>query len=220
MEIIKPSVEIINLGDTTQMLRTIEAAYRVCYKSEGNMSQISYDPIFLMSKIKMGHETPLEHEKVTIRVICDRGVSHEWVRHRIASPSQESTRYCNYNKLGLMVIHPGFWDPNSPIFRPSNVNFEACMLEWIDAMEDANRHYDRLIELGATPQEARGVLPNSTKTEIVFTANIREWRHFFNLRAIGTTGKPHPQMLEVAIPLLEMFQANIPILFNDLKVKE
>lgn len=220
MEIIKSSAEIVNLGDVTQMLRTIETAYRVCYKSEGKMSPTSCDPKFIKSKIQMGHESPLEHEKVTVKVVCDRGVSHEWVRHRIASPSQESTRYCNYNKLGLMIIHPGFWDPTSIIFRENNPNFAACMVEWISSMEDADRHYNRLIELGATPQEARGVLPNSTKTEMVFTANIREWRHFFKLRAIGVTGKPHPQMLEIAIPLLEKFQNNIPVLFDDLKVNE
>lgn len=216
MEIIKPSVEIINLGNVTEMLRTIELAYRICYKSEGRMSETHYDPIFIKSKIKMGHESPLEHEKVTVKIVCDRGVTHEDVRHRIASFSQESTRYCNYSKNGLMVIHPGFWDPESPIFRASNPNFAECMRIWKNHMEDCEYTYNKLIELGATPQEARSVLANSTKTEIVHTMNIREWRHFFNLRAIGTTGKPHPQMLEITRPLLDMFQANIPVVFDDL----
>jgi thymidylate synthase (FAD) len=219
MEIVKPSIEIINLGDVAEMLRTIELAYRICYKSEGKMWKDFYDASFISSKIKMGHETPLEHEKVTVRVVCDRGVSHEWVRHRIASPSQESTRYCNYNKNGLMVIHPGFWDPTSSIFRPSNPNFKECYETWLNHMEDCEFVYNKLISLGATPQEARTVLGNSTKTEIVFSANLREWRHFFKLRAVGTTGKPHPQMLEITIPLLEMFKERIPVIFDDLKAK-
>ena len=152
------------------------------------------------------HESVIEHEKVTVRVICDRGVSHEIVRHRIASYSQESTRYCNYAKdkfdNGVTFIEPCF-------FHEGTINYE----HWLNAMKVAEGIYLELIANGATPQEARSVLPNSLKTEIVITMDLREWRHFFRLR---TSLAAHPQMREIAIPMLLEFNKRIPVVFEDI----
>jgi len=161
--------------------------------------------------MEIGHESVIEHEKITVRIICDRGVTHEIVRHRIASYSQESTRYCNYsnNKFGneITVIEPSFWDKNS---KKDKIKYNT----WKKALIKAEEAYLKLIELGATPQEARSVLPNSLKTEIVVTMNIREWRHFFKLR---TSKAAHPQMQEIARPILDEFKKLIPVLFDDIE---
>ena len=150
------------------------------------------------------HLSVIEHSFITVRVICDRGVSHEIVRHRLASYTQESTRYCNYSKgkFGneITVIKPCFWDESSEEHR--------IWLETINYIEDS---YNKLIALGAKPQEARSILPNSLKTEIVITMNLREWYHFFKLRTNTTA---HPQMREIAMPLLKEFQKRIPIIFD------
>jgi thymidylate synthase (FAD) len=155
--------------------------------------------------IRSGHHSVLEHEKVTVRFIVDRGVSHELVRHRIASYSQESTRYCNYNqdRFGkeITVIEPWF-------FRPTET---AGYQTWKAACEGCERAYFELLEGGATPQEARSVLPNSLKTEVVMTANLREWRHFLQLRCAKDA---HPQMKEVAIPLLFWFSEQMLAVFG------
>jgi len=161
---------------------------------------------FVKMILDLGHESVIEHEKVTVRVICDRGISHEIVRHRIASYTQESTRFCNYSKgrFGneITVIKPCFWDDGSKEYKI-----------WRDAMENAERAYMELIKLGAKPEEARSVLPNSLKTEIVITMNLREWRHFFKLR---TSKRAHPQMREVATSLLQAFKERIPVIFDDI----
>lgn len=151
------------------------------------------------------HESVIEHVSVTGRVICDRGVSHEIVRHRLAAYSQESTRYCNYKSKGVKVIEPLFY-----LGEENKEKFD----EWFAAMQDAERHYLRLLELGSTPQEARSVLPNSLKTEIVITYNLREWRHFFKLRCAKAA---HPQMREITIPMLREFQRLIPGIFDDIQ---
>lgn len=136
-------------------------------------------------------------------MICDRGVTHEIVRHRLASYSQESTRYCDYS--GEMVVIKPFF------FKKDVEKYEI----WTIAMEQAEWWYKQLRELGATPQEARSVLPNSLKTEIIITYNLREWRHFFNLRC---SKRAHPQMRQITIPLLKEFQKRIPVIFDDIKV--
>ena len=159
--------------------------------------------------IKSGHEAMLEHFSFSVKFTVDRGVSHEIVRHRVASFAQESTRYCNYGHAGEITV-----------IEPVGIKEIASKWEeWKDAMNTAEVRYLTLLEKGSTPQEARSVLPNSLKTEVVMTANLREWRHFFKLRALGTTGKPHPQMVEVALPLLEECKKLIPVVFDDL-VKE
>ena len=199
MKIIKPSVIIESINGEI-ILKNIEKAGRTCYQSN---PKNSID--FIRMIIKRGHESVLEHEKITARIICDRGVTHELVRHRIASYSQESTRYVNY-KEGLTVIKPCFWNEKN--------NEERWLYNcWLGAMNEAEYNYKQLIEMGATPQEARSVLPNSLKTEIVVTMNFREWRHFLKLRCNKTS---HPQMREIAFMLLDKMYDILPVIFGDI----
>lgn len=185
-----------------EALRVIEAHGRISWKSEDKITNESA-PRFVRMLIDAGHESVLEHVSATVKFIVDRGVSHEIVRHRIASYTQESTRYCDYNKKGdVAFIRPPFWEENS---RPYQL--------WLDLMEHSEQNYKGLIALGAKPQEARSVLPNSLKTEVMMTANMREWRHFFKQR---TPPAVHPQMREVTVPLLERFKMTFPVLFDDI----
>lgn len=208
MKILNAGYEFITPIDGNVILKRIEQAGRVCYKSEDKITDESAVK-FAQNIIKRGHEAVLEHCSFTVKFIVDRGVSHEIVRHRVASYCQESTRYCNYSKdkFGneITVIKPCFWDESSNLYT-----------DWKSAMRMAESHYFALLEQGATPQEARAVLPNSLKTEVVMTANIREWRHFLKLR---TSSAAHPQIREVAIPLLKELQEKIPVLFDDIEVQ-
>lgn len=207
MKIIKPYFVIEDKVDGKQILKNLERYGRTCYKSEDKITADSA-AAFIKMLLKSGHESVIEHEKITVRIICDRGVTHEIVRHRIASYSQESTRYCNYSKNGklgeMTVIRPFFFDKDKKKYQI-----------WEKAMEYAEKSYNELIELGATPQEARTVLPNSLKTEIVMTYNLRQWRHFFKMRC---SKRAHPQMREIVIFLLEKFQTLIPVIFDDFKI--
>ena len=212
MKIVNPSIEILTDTSYETMLRKIELAGRVCYKSEDKIREDSAES-FIRGIIKRGHESVIEHASITVLVTCDRGVSHEIVRHRIASYSQESTRYCNYTgeKFGshISAIDPktGFgWDLDNP-------NDEAKYHIWIKAMEDADRHYQDMIKVGAKPDEARSVLPNSLKTEIAMTMNLREWRHFIRLRESRAA---HHQMREVAQMIGSEFRVKYPVFFEDL----
>lgn len=211
MQAIKAYTQIYNDFDGQKMLEKIEKVARTCYKSEEKIQEGSAAKM-VASLIKSGHEAMLEHASVTVKFVVDRGISHELVRHRLASFAQESTRYCNYSKddfgSEITFIIPEYLDYKSAEWNTWKETMKAC--------EDS---YFKLLDIGLTPQEARAVLPNSTKTEVVMTANLREWRHFFKLRALGTTGKPHPQMLEVTVPLLEDFKQMIPVVFDDLVVK-
>ena len=155
----------------------------------------------------IGEVELMVHCDVTAKFVIDRGVSHEVVRHRPASFAQESTRYCNYskNKFGneITVIQPCFWNPDEDIVKPYPLNKYNF---WKKHCIIAEADYFMLLEMGATPEEARDVLPTSTKTELIMTANLGEWKHFFSLRACNFTGKAHPQMLEVGQPLLDSFK--------------
>lgn len=205
MKIIKAGYEIIDSLDGQTILKKIERIARVCYKSEDKITDGSAEKM-IKSLIKRGHTAMLEHYSFSVKFTVDRGVSHEIVRHRVASYAQESTRYCNYGKSGDVVfIEPCFYEPDSYQYQL-----------WEQSVAKAEEMYLELLSYGATPQEARDVLPTSVKTEIVMTANLREWRHFFSLRAVGVTGAPHPQMLEVAVPLLKDVATKIPIVFDDL----
>ena len=205
MKIIRPSFEVLDEVNGDEILKKIELAGRTCYKSESNITSDSARK-FVASVIKNGHESVIEHEKITVRIICDRGITHEIVRHRLASYSQESTRYCNYSKdkFGneLTFIRPLFFDEDS----------EAYQI-WLSAMQESELNYLDLIRFGVSPQEARTILPNSLKTEIVVTMNLREWRHFFRLRIAEAA---HPQMREIARPMLDHFKNLIPIVFDDI----
>ena len=212
MKIINAGFQILTNINGMEMLKNIEYIARTCYKSEYMMTDLSAVKM-VESLINRGHEAMFEHCVISVKFIVDRGVSHELVRHRMASYAQESTRYCNYSKdkFGneITVIKPCFLDEDTENYRI-----------WKGSCEAAEKAYFAMLDNDATPQEARSVLPNSLKTEICMTANLREWRHFFKLRAIGTTGKPQPQMLEVTVPLLAEFKALIPVVFDDLIVGE
>ena len=204
MIIVKPSVEVLTRPNRLEVLTLIEYVARICYKSEDKITADSCVRI-VKSLVSNQHLAMLEHVSATVKVICDRGVSHELVRHRLASYAQESTRYCNYgHQHEITVIKPRFFEEGTPKY---NI--------WRASCEESERRYMQLLASGATPQEARTVLPNSLKTEIVMTMNLREWMHFFNLRAIGTTGAPHPQMSEVAEMLLKNFAEWLPEVFGD-----
>lgn len=210
MQAIKPYTQIYKDFDGQKVLQKIEAAARTCYKSEGKIQEGSAAKM-VASLIKSGHEAMLEHASVTVKFVVDRGISHELVRHRLASFAQESTRYCNYSKddFGSEIT---FIIPDYLEYKSEGWNI------WKESMKQAEDAYFKMLDFGLSPQQARAVLPNSLKTEVVMTANLREWRHFFKLRALGTTGKPHPQMLEVAVPLLEDMKNLIPVVFDDLVV--
>lgn len=216
MKIIEPRYEWLagRKPNGAVILDIITKAGRVAYQSEREGDSAE----FVRSLIKRGHESVLEHAKVSVVVTCDRGISHEIVRHRIASYTQESTRYCNYTgkRFGGEIQ---FINLTNGIIRDKKTQrfslamIRAILAEWMDACMDAEWHYNRMIELGASPQIARSVLNNSLKTQIVITMNMREWRHFFQLRSAPDA---HPQMREVADMLLEPFKRAIPVIFDDI----
>ena len=229
------------------MIRKMEIACRKCYKSENKALKTIEDSAKWIANIAIErkHQSILEHSSVTVDFIFDRGVSHELVRHRHTAYSQESTRYCNYSKdkfnNEINVIQPFFFDINekrvpTPVphfddiiknnridgaYGDSFAGYELNSYDvWLISCLWAEWGYNMLIEgFNRTPQEARSVLPNSLKTEIRTTASIREWRHILSLRAAGTTGKPHPQIQEVMLPLLLEFNKKIPSLFEDIVVE-
>jgi thymidylate synthase (FAD) len=221
MKIIKQSWEFLNSGSVIDALHLIEAAGRTCYKSEDKMTEESA-PNFVRRIIKSGHHSVLEHFNISIRIITDRGVTHEIVRHRLASYSQESTRYCNYSqeKFGkeITVILPVWFgddDLDKLATEPDlTVTKQDPFDLWYMACRNAEIFYFALLSNGQSPQQARSVLPNSLKTEIVMTCNIREWRHFFTLR---TSAAAHPQMRELATSMLRGFKETFPVFFEDLQ---
>lgn len=211
MKVIDPGYEILTPISEGGMdeLKMLEKIARVCYKSESHITEDGESAKKLITAlIRSGHEAMLEHGIISVKFTVDRGVSHEMVRHRMASFAQESTRYCNYSgdKFGneLTFIRPRFF------------NIEEYR-DWKRTMKNIEKHYLKLIEMGAKPEEARSVLPNSLKTEIVVTANYREWRHIFALR---TSPKAHPQIREVMIPLMRELREKIPVIFDTLEEDE
>ena len=207
MKIIEPYIVLEDEINGTEILKKIEKIGRVCYKSENNIKEDSAER-FIKSIITRGHESVLEHVSISVRVICDRGVSHEIVRHRVASYSQESTRYCNYSKdkfeNEITFIKPCFWNKG-----------EMNYILWKEYCETTERVYKEMLEHEATPEQARSILPNSLKTEIVMTMNLREWRHFFKLRCAKAA---HPQAREIANMILKEFKVRIPVIFDDIEV--
>ena len=205
MKIIKPYYEFVGGFNPEEMLKKIEICGRVCYKSEDKITEDSASR-FVKGIVSRGHGSVLEHAGFTVKFVCDRGVSHEIVRHRIASFSQESTRYVNYanGKFGseITVIEPCFFEAGSERY---NI--------WKAACEAAEHAYFELMQVGCAPEEARSVLPNSLKTELVVTANVREWRHILSLRAAHAA---HPQARELMGRLLKELKAKAPALFDDL----
>ncbi len=201
MKIVDASAEI--LAHTPDLEQIIERAGRVCYKSEDRITADSAKG-FIERLQASKHESVLEHGSISVLFICDRGISHELVRHRVASFSQESTRYCNYSKdkfgREIAVIRPCFWTEAPETFA-----------RWRLACEQAEAAYFELLDAGATPQEARSVLPTSLKTEIVVTANPREWLHIIRLRTDQTA---HPQIREIIAPMAAEFAQRWPAIFG------
>jgi len=212
MKIIEPSFEVItpinNNEYVTNMLLTIENAGRTCYKSD--QKDFESTKKFIASLIKSGHESVIEHQSITVRVICSRSCSHQIVRHRLASYSQASQRYCNYSKdkfdNEISFIRPEFFKEED--------GTSLSELIWLYAMDKAEQCYFDLIKEGRKPEEARTVLPNSCATEIVMTLNIRGWRHFFKERVLNTHAEP--EIRELFGKVLKEFQDKITILFDDL----
>ena len=203
MRVIRPSVEIMDKLDGAAILKKLEAAGRVCYKSEDRIGEGTAEK-FVKAIIDRGHESVLEHVSITVKFIVDRGVSHQLVRHRIASYSQESTRYCNYSKdrFGSSVV---FVQPSFAVEGTEGYDI------WKKSCEESEKAYFDLLNFGWTSEEARCVLPHSVKTEVVATMNLRQWRHFIKLRTDKTA---HPQMREVATMLQEQLRKEVPIVFD------
>lgn len=241
MKIIKPSYEIMD--DISPFgihaLEKIEKCARICYKSEDKiLDQAESAKKLIKNLIKNGHEAMLEHSCLSVKFICDRGVSHELVRHRMASFAQESTRWCNYSqdKFGneITVIEPvefegisidgliydwNEWNSDESYDIPEEWTTTQCAaFSWYNACFEIEQEYLCMINnFRMTPQMARSVLPNSLKTEIVVTANYREWRHIFQLR---TAKDAHPEMRRLMIPLLKDLKERIPVIFDDIEVEE
>ena len=221
MIVLNPSYEILTpiSLDGLEELRHIESIGRVCYKSEDKMQlDGNRTKEFISRLIKRGHESVLEHSTLSIKFIVDRGITHELVRHRLASFSQESTRYCNYRneKFGSECSFIGIENSislDTHMKKLDSITINRIVGEWYQAMSDAERHYNNMIELGASPQIARGVLPNSLKSELIITANYRQWRNILKLRVDKGA---HPQMREITISLLKELQSKIPIIFDDI----
>lgn len=236
MKIIKPTYKIrtkISDGGIEE-LKFIEAVGRECYQSADVITQDgSTAKMFVKMLIDRGHEAMLEHSQLSVMFAVDRGVSHELVRHRIASFAQESTRYCNYSKgkFGgeITVVSPEqvMRDRIGTKVKVDGEEVEVdiyrvneWLIEWAKAVATAEEHYMALVNNGCPPELARSVLPHSVKTSITITANYREWRNFFKLRAADITGKAHPQMKEVTVPLLSEVQSLIPVVFDDIVLPE
>lgn len=205
MEMIEASVELLTPFDGDNILKFIEGCGRVCYRSEGNITADSAAK-FVKMIINRGHESVLEHFSCTFKIVCDRGVMAELTRHRLASFSIESTRYCDYSadKFGgeLNFINPHFWNDGE-----ARQNF----LE--NAMIEAEEKYLRMRMAGCKPEQARAVLPLSLATTVIMTTNLREWRHILKLR---TDKKAHPQMRQIAGMILDIFKDKLPAVFEDI----
>ena len=217
MKLVKASYEIIapNPINGDAILHRIESAGRTCYKSTPK-DMPDHAAKFVRMILDRGHESVIEHESMSVRFVVDRGVSHEIVRHRLVSYSQESTRYCDYEG-GVTFVRPPWVAASLGEYMNTDGLFLTYADEqWMQAMLNAEAWYQHLSEAGWQPQQARSVLPNSLKTEIVCTANLREWRHILRLR---TSHAAHPQMREVMVPLLQELHCKMPVIFDDIKAK-
>jgi thymidylate synthase (FAD) len=213
---VEESVEILDKIDGMEILKKIERAGRTCYKSE---DLITDDSCIKFAEMILGrnHLSVIEHVSVTVKFITCRGMTHELVRHRIASYSQESTRYCNYGKekfgKEITVIDQIKMFQEILHVKSIDLQFNEMCAAWKRAIEQSEREYFTMIENGAHPELARGVLPNDLKTEIVTTMNLREWRYVLGLR---TSPAAHPNIRELMKKLHEQFKQKIPILFDKL----
>ena len=216
MKIIEPKIWV-EAYDPVKIMRNLERACRTCYRSEDLITEDSYKRL-LKNCINRGHESILEHEKITIRMICDVGVYKDLTRHRFGSFSIESTRYCNYGKdkfeNEIKFIKPVFY-VDSWMGKNDDLTKEECIsLHWYETMNHIEEAYMLMSEDGAAPDQMRMILPHSTAAEVTMTANIREWRHILDLRTKKMT---HPAIRQLLIPLLLKFQYTMPELFGEIE---
>ena len=208
MKIIEPKIYVEDY-DGIKIMKRLERACRTCYKSENLITEDSYKHL-LTNCLNRGHESILEHEKISIRMICDIGVYKDLTRHRFASFSIESTRYCNYGK--------DKFDNEIKFIKPVHIeegteNYKI----WEDTMKYIEKQYMEMGEAKATPDQMRMLLPHSTAAEVCMTANIREWRHILSLRCSKMT---HPAVRQLLIPLLLKFKKDMPELFENVEYDE
>ncbi len=204
MRIVEPWIKVEKI-DGTKIMKRIERACRTCYRSEGKITEDSYKNL-IKNCITRGHESVLEHEKVTVRIYSDVGSYKDLTRHRFASFSVESTRYCSYDK--------DKYGNEIAFMNPSYIEDEETYQIWRKTMQEIENSYIKMKELGATTDICREVLPHSTAGEYTMTANIREWKHILELR---TTKHVHPSIRQVLIPLLKYFQEEMPEIFGDIE---
>lgn len=205
MKGIEPYAHLMDVPDRSagvRLLQKIEWCGRISHRSEDAQTETSYEKFLRSVVLGHGDWSIVEHAIATVDAVVDRGITHEWVRHRLGSYTQESTRFVNYEKK-----------MPASFICPTGLPLDA-LGAWADAIEHAEKYYKLLIAKGASPQIARSVFPNALASRIVTTYNLRNWRHFFLMR---TTREAHPQMRQVAIPLLQEFQTKIPILFEDIE---
>ena len=207
MILVQPKIEVENYNPI-QIMKNIERACRTCYRSENFITEESYKKL-LKNCINRGHESVLEHEKITVRMTCDIGVYKDLTRHRFGSFSIESTRYCNYSK--------DKFDNNIKFIEPIYFDDGDKGQLWADAMMAIENQYMKMAAVGCTPDEMRMILPHSTAAEVTMTANIREWRHILDLRTKKMT---HPAIRQLLIPLLLKFKEDMPELFNSIEYDE
>ena len=208
MKIIEPTIEIEDV-DYKNIMKILERACRTCYRSEGKITEESYKTL-LKNCITRGHESILEHEKITIRMFCDVGVYKDLTRHRIASFSIESTRYCNYGK--------DKFDNEIKFIKPVNMEEGTELYQkWHDTCEFIEKNYLEMSNCGADPDQLRMLLPHSTAALVTMTANIREWKHILSLRC---TKHAHPAIRQLLIPLLLKFKKEMPEIFENIEYDE
>ena len=205
MQIVDPYIQVEKV-DGKKIMRNIERACRTCYRSEGKITEESYKTL-LKNCITRGHESVLEHEKITVRMFCDLGVYKDLTRHRIASFSIESTRYCNYGK--------DKFDNEIKVIKPCNIEEGTKLYDnWKNACEEIEKNYMEMSKEGALPDQLRMILPHSIGAEVTMTANIREWKHILALRASKHT---HPSIRQLVIPLLLHFKEIMPEIFDSVE---
>ena len=207
MKVIEQHCEILTIPEQIrQNLLTIEHAGRICYRSN-TMNEKNTTESFIKKLIKNGHLSVIEHSFLSVKFTCSRAIANEITRHRLFSFSQESTRYCRY-KNNICFIKPiGICD-NKDLYEI-----------WLNSMENAEEDYIAMINFGAKTEEARNVLPLSTATTLIVSGNLRQWRHFLELRALESSGRVAPEMKELAYSLLIELYKLMPCIFEDMVEK-
>lgn len=204
MKIIAPYVEILDLDPIRDLERMYKAG-KTCYRTEKAGASVEEQSKFISNIVKRGHLSVIEHSSVTVRFVCDRGISHEIVRHRLAAFSQESTRYCNYSQ--------DRFENSITVIKPQNIEEDSqAYYIWFLACENAERAYFKLLDAGVKPEDARAVLPTCLKTELVVTANLREWKHIIDIR---TDSAAHPDIRSLMSALNDYLSAAFPEIFED-----